>query len=204
MIPTDTRPNNDTIITSSLRPNDVGDVVWTQWRRYYCIVCPLGCHHRPDFSPILAYYGLNKQCWINSLQIKRVKCHVNVSWSFWECWGRYLVVTRTNCEMEVFTLRPGENGWYLADDILQKYFSKEERCVLIQISLNVVLGVPIDTMSVLVQVMAYHLAWWHHQMKKNPRYWPFVRGNQFTGHRWISPTKVSDAVLWSFLWSTPE
>ena len=171
-------------------------------------------------SGIFTGNGLNKQCWINSLQIKRVKCHVNVSWSFWECWGRYLVVTRPNCEMEVFTLRPGGNGWYLADDILQKYFSKEERCVLIQISLNVVLGVPIDTMSVLVQVMAYHLAWWHHQMKKKSVLLALCAGKSI--HRWIPPppppppphhhhhhhhhthTKASDAELWCFLWSAPE
>ena len=40
--PTDTWRNNGAMITSSLRQNDVGDVVWTQWRRYYCVVCPLG------------------------------------------------------------------------------------------------------------------------------------------------------------------
>ena len=34
------------------------------------------------------------------------------------------------------------------------------------------------------------------------RYWPFVRG-EFTGHRWIPPTKGSDAELWCFLWSAP-
>ena len=27
---------------------------------------------------------------------------------------------------------------------------------------------------------------------------------EFTGHRWIPPTKASDAELWSFLWSAPE
>ena len=32
-----------------------------------------------------------------------------------------------------------------------------------------------------------------------PRYWPFVRG--FTGHRWISLTKASDAELWCFIWT---
>ena len=40
--PTDIWRNNGAMITSSLRQNDVGDVVWTQWRRYYCVVCPLG------------------------------------------------------------------------------------------------------------------------------------------------------------------
>ena len=25
-----------------------------------------------------------------------------------------------------------------------------------------------------------------------------------TGHRWIPPTKASDAELWYFLWSAPE
>ena len=27
---------------------------------------------------------------------------------------------------------------------------------------------------------------------------------EFTGHRWITHTKASDAVLWCFLWSAPE
>ena len=27
---------------------------------------------------------------------------------------------------------------------------------------------------------------------------------EFTGHRWIPHTKVSDAELWCFLWSVPE
>ena len=27
---------------------------------------------------------------------------------------------------------------------------------------------------------------------------------EFTGHRWIPPTKASDTELWRFLWSTPE
>ena len=27
---------------------------------------------------------------------------------------------------------------------------------------------------------------------------------EFTGHRWIRPTKASDARLWCFLWSGPE
>ena len=27
---------------------------------------------------------------------------------------------------------------------------------------------------------------------------------EFTGHRWISPTKASDVELWGFLWSAPE
>ena len=40
--PPDTWRNNDAMITSSLCQNDVGDVVWTLWRRYYCVVCPLG------------------------------------------------------------------------------------------------------------------------------------------------------------------
>ena len=34
-----------------------------------------------------------------------------------------------------------------------------------------------------------------------PRYWPFVRGREFTGPRWIPHTKASDAELWWFLWS---
>ena len=29
---------HDAIITSSLRPNDVADVVLTQWRRYHCVI----------------------------------------------------------------------------------------------------------------------------------------------------------------------
>ena len=35
-----------------------------------------------------------------------------------------------------------------------------------------------------------------------PRYWPCKR--EFTGPRWISLTKASDAELWRFLWSAPE
>ena len=38
--------------------------------------------------------------------------------------------------------------------------------------------------------------------KHFPRNWPFVR--KFTGPRWISRTKASDAELWCFLWFTPE
>ena len=38
--------------------------------------------------------------------------------------------------------------------------------------------------------------------KHFPRDWPFVR--EFTGHRWIVPTKACDAELWCFLWSGPE
>ena len=44
--PTETWRNNDAMITSSVHPNDVGDVVWTWWRRYYCVVCPLGRYSR--------------------------------------------------------------------------------------------------------------------------------------------------------------
>ena len=29
-------------------------------------------------------------------------------------------------------------------------------------------------------------------------------GREFTGHRWISRTKASDAEIWCFLWSAPE
>ena len=32
-----------------------------------------------------------------------------------------------------------------------------------------------------------------------PRYWPLC--GEFTGHRWIPPTKASGAELWCFLWS---
>ena len=32
------QPAHNAIITSSLRPNDVADVVWTQWRRYHCVI----------------------------------------------------------------------------------------------------------------------------------------------------------------------
>ena len=39
--------------------------------------------------------------------------------------------------------------------------------------------------------------------KHFPRYWPPLCG-EFTGHRWIPPTKSSDAELWCFLWSAPE
>ena len=38
------------------------------------------------------------------------------------------------------------------------------------------------------------------EWKPFSRYWPFV----FTGHRWISRTKVSDAEPWCFLWFAPE
>ena len=43
--PTDTYSNNDAKITSSLRQHDVGDVVLTLWRRYYCVACSLGIDH---------------------------------------------------------------------------------------------------------------------------------------------------------------
>ena len=47
------------------------------------------------------------------------------------------------------------------------------------------------------------LLWWRHQMET----FFCVTGHlcgEFTGHRWISRTKVSDAELWCFLSSAPE
>ena len=41
------------------------------------------------------------------------------------------------------------------------------------------------------------IKWKHFQ-----RCWPFVR--EYTGHRWMPPTKASDAELWCFLWYKPE
>ena len=43
--PTDTQRNNDAMITSPLRQNDVGDVALTQRRRHHCAVCPPGAVH---------------------------------------------------------------------------------------------------------------------------------------------------------------
>ena len=46
-------------------------------------------------------------------------------------------------------------------------------------------------------------AWWRHQMETFFR----VTGplcEEFTGHRWITHTKASDAELWCFLWSGPD
>ena len=40
------------------------------------------------------------------------------------------------------------------------------------------------------------------EWKRFPRYWPLCW--EFTGHRWIPPTKASDAERWSFLWSALE
>ena len=39
----------------------------------------------------------------------------------------------------------------------------------------------------------------HDDVIKWKPYWPFVRGIQFTGLRWMSPTKASDVELWCFL-----
>ena len=38
--------------------------------------------------------------------------------------------------------------------------------------------------------------------KHFPRYWPYVR--DIHSHRWIPPTKASDAEFWWFLWSALE
>ena len=46
----------------------------------------------------------------------------------------------------------------------------------------------------------YKVPWWRHQIFS-------VTGllcGEFTGHRWISRTKASDADLWCFLWFVPE
>ena len=40
---------------------------------------------------------------------------------------------------------------------------------------------------------SWAMTFWKHF----PRYWPFVR--EFTGHRWISRTKASDAEVWCFI-----
>ena len=52
---------------------------------------------------------------------------------------------------------PGQNGRRFTDDIFICNFMNEKFCILIQISLEFVLNGPIDNMSVLVQVMAWHL-----------------------------------------------
>ena len=49
--------------------------------------------------------------------------------------------------------------------------------------------------------LVFRHSWWRHQIETFTRYWPFVR--EFTGHRWIPPTKASDTELWCFLWSAP-
>ena len=56
------------------------------------------------------------------------------------------------------------------------------------------------TDSVKIQRLVYQ--WWRHQIESFSRHWPFVR--EFTGHRWIPYTKVSDAELWCFLWFALE
>ena len=47
--------------------------------------------------------------------------------------------------------------------------------------------------------------YWHDDVikwKHFPCYWPFLR--EYHRSRWIPCTKASDAVLWCFLWSSPE
>ena len=48
------------------------------------------------------------------------------------------------------------------------------------------------------------LLWWRHRVEifSAACYWSFVW--EFTGHRWISLTKASDAELWCFLRCAPE
>ena len=48
------------------------------------------------------------------------------------------------------------NDWHFAGDIFKFIFLSENCCILIEISLNSILGGPIDNKSALVQVMACH------------------------------------------------
>ena len=45
--------------------------------------------------------------------------------------------------------------------------------------------------------------WWRHLMEKISALLAPLCG-EFTGNRWISHTRASDAELWYFLWSAPE
>ena len=45
-------------------------------------------------------------------------------------------------------------------------------------------------------------SWWHHQMRTFSTLLALCE--EFTGDRWITPTKASNAELWCFLWYTPK
>ena len=47
------------------------------------------------------------------------------------------------------------------------------------------------------------VSWWRHQMETFGNVTGHLCG-EFTGHRWISHTKASDAERWCFLWSAHE
>ena len=55
----------------------------------------------------------------------------------------------------------------------------------------------------LTLVLPCSITEYHDVIKRKhfPRYWPFC--GEFTGHRWITLTKASDAELWCPLWSAP-
>ena len=51
---------------------------------------------------------------------------------------------------------PGQNGWHFTGNIFRCIFMNEKFCILIPNSLKFVPKCPIDNMSALVQVMAWH------------------------------------------------
>ena len=76
------------MITFSLRQNDVGDVVWTYWIRYYCVVRPLGqvanlhCLDR-WFSNFMIFRILSIAVFvINPLRAKFFRGNINIYMHF--------------------------------------------------------------------------------------------------------------------------
>ena len=59
-----------------------------------------------------------------------------------------------------------------------------------------------DTLSMYVFIDSTK-SWWRHQMETFSALLALCEWGEFTGHRWIPPTKASDAELWCFLWSAP-
>ena len=59
-------------------------------------------------------------------------------------------------DCSVHTLRLRENGCHFADNILKYIFMNENLCILIPISLKFVPKRPVDSKSLLVQLMAWH------------------------------------------------
>ena len=110
-----------------------------------------------------------------------------------------------------------------ADDIFTFIFLNGNCCVLIHISLEFVQKSPIDYKSGpgngLVRIRRHTNIMsitGHHQTISMATFLMMTSSNgnifrvnghlcgEFTGHRWISRAKSSNAELWSFLWSAPE
>ena len=112
------------------------------------------------------------------------------------------------------TLRPSWNGRHFAY-IFKCIFGKDSIHILIRMSLSYVRKDQIYDKSLMVQGMTWRRTGTRHSLEE------FCHGmmtssngnifrvtgplcGEFTGHRWITLTKASNAELWCFLWSALE